>query len=252
MAWSGGIVLPGSWGGPCDVKVPSKAAMKLRAAGSAILFFALLGPSPAQQGGATGEPIVFSTAPLPKAFLRRPYYFKLEAQGGITPLTWEVTAGTPPTGIELSPDGTLSGTPTEVDSFRFVVTVTDSGKPVAQKKKQFILPAVAPLVVEWSRKPKVTGHRLEAAIRVSNQTGDDFDFTLIALAVAEDGRATAVGYQHFTLKKDTDEFEIPFAENLPRGAYDLNVDAVGEVASTNSIFRARLAPTEKLQVVLGP
>ena len=66
------------------------------------MCLALLGSSSAQQGAATGEPIVISTAPLPKAFLHRPYHFKLEAQGGITPLTWEVTAGTPPTGIELA------------------------------------------------------------------------------------------------------------------------------------------------------
>jgi Putative Ig domain len=226
--------------------------MNLRLAGSALLALALLGSSAAQQGAATGEPIVLSTAPLPKAFLRQPYHFKLEAQGGITPLRWEVTNGSPPEGIELAPDGTLSGAPTEVDSFHFVVTVSDSGRPVAQKKKEFVLDVVAPLVVEWSRKPRITGHRLEAAIRVSNQTGNDFDFTFIALAVNENGRATAVGYQHFTLKKDTDEFEISFAENLPQGAYDLNVDAVGEVESTNTIFRARLAPTGKLQVVQGP
>ena len=226
--------------------------MNVRLAGSALLLLALLGSSTAQQGAATGEPIVLPTSQLPKGFLRQPYHFKLEAQGGITPLTWEVTAGSPPEGIELAPDGTLSGAPTEVDSFHFVVTVTDSGKPVAQKKKEYILEVVAPLVVEWSRKPKVTGHRLEGAIKVSNQTGSDFDFTVIALAVDETGRATAVGYQHFTLKKDTDEFEIPFAENLPQGAYDLNVDAVGEVESTNTIFRARLAPAGKLQVVQGP
>jgi hypothetical protein len=226
--------------------------MKLNLGGSVLLALALLGSSPAQQGAATGEPIVPTSGPLPKAFLRQPYHYKLEAQGGITPLSWEVTNGSPPEGIELAPDGMLSGAPTEVDSFHFVVTVTDSGKPVAQKKKEFVLDVVAPLVVEWSRKPRITGHRLEAAIRVSNQTGNDFDFTFIALAVNENGRATAVGYQHFTLKKDTDEFEIPFAENLPQGSYDLNVDAVGEVEATNTIFRARLAPTGKLQVVQGP
>jgi hypothetical protein len=226
--------------------------MKLNLGGSVLLALALLGSSPAQQGAATGEPIVPTSGPLPKAFLRQPYHYRLEAQGGITPLSWEVTNGSPPEGIELAPDGTLSGAPTEVDSFHFVVTVTDSGKPVAQKKKEFVLDVVAPLVVEWSRKPRITGHRLEAAIRVSNQTGNDFDFTFIALAVNENGRATAVGYQHFTLKKDTDEFEIPFAENLPQGSYDLNVDAVGEVEATNTIFRARLAPTGKLQVVQGP
>jgi hypothetical protein len=226
--------------------------MKLRVTRSLVLALVLLGSSTAQQGAATGEPIVLATAPLPKGFLRQPYHFKLEAQGGITPLRWEVTNGSPPEGIELAPDGTLSGTPLEVDSFHFVVTVTDSGRPVAQKKKEFSLEVVAPLVVEWSKKPKITGHRLDAAIRVSNQTGDDFDFTVIALAVNENGRATAVGYQHFTLKKDTDEFEIPFGENLPQGSYDVNVDAVGEVEATNTIFRARLAPAGKLQVVQGP
>jgi hypothetical protein len=226
--------------------------MKLTLSGSLLIVLTLLGSSAAQQGAATGEPIVFATAPLPKGFLRQPYHFKLEAQGGITPLRWEVTNGALPEGVELAPDGTLSGAPTEADSFVFVVTVTDSGKPVAQKKKEYTVEVVAPLVVEWSKKPKVTGHRLDAAIRVSNQTGEDFDFTVIALAVNENGRATAVGYQHFTLKKDTDEFEIPFGENLPQGSYDLNVDAVAEVTSTNTILRARLAPSGKLQVVQSP
>jgi hypothetical protein len=225
--------------------------MKLRFAGSALLLLSLLRSAAAQQGAATGEPIVLPTAPLPKAFLHHAYHFKLEAQGGITPLNWEVTAGSLPTGMELAPDGTLSGTPTEADNFRFVATVTDSGKPVAQKKKEFTLNVVAALVVEWTKKPRVTGHRFEAAIRVSNQTGDDFDFTVVALAVDESGRAIAVGYQRFTLKKGTDDFEIPFAENLPQGTYDVNVDAVGEVEATNSIYRARLV-AEKLSVVQGP
>jgi len=107
-----------------------------------MLALALLGSSAAQQGAATGEPIVFATTPPPKGFLHQPYHFKLEAQGGITPLRWEVTNGSPPEGIELAPDGTLSGAPTEVDSFHFVVTVTDSGKPVAQKKKEFSIEVV--------------------------------------------------------------------------------------------------------------
>ena len=169
--------------------------MKLTLSGSLLIVLTLLGSSAAQQGAATGEPIVFATAPLPKGFLRQPYHFKLEAQGGITPLRWEVTNGALPEGVELAPDGTLSGAPTEADSFVFVVTVTDSGKPVAQKKKEYTVEVVAPLVVEWSKKPKVTGHRLDAAIRVSNQTGEDFDFTVIALAVNENGRRDEVGLE---------------------------------------------------------
>ncbi len=72
------------------------------------------------------------------------------------------------------------------------------------------------------------------------------------MAVNENGRATAIGYQRIPLKKNTLGLEIPFGENLPRGAYDLNVDAVGEVAATNSIYRARLVPNEKMQVQQGP
>jgi hypothetical protein len=35
------------------------------------------------------------------------------------------------------------------------------------------------------------------------------------LAVNDIGRATAIGYQHFGLKHETIDFEIPFGENLP-------------------------------------
>ena len=228
--------------------------MNLKLTRSALLVLVMLAPamSVAQQAGALGEPIVLQTTSLPKGFLCQPYHFKLEAQGGMLPLKWEITAGAQPPGIDLSPDGNLTGAPTEVDSFHFIVTITDSGKPARERKKEFTLDVVAPLLVEWSKKPKIAGRRLEGAIKVSNQTEQDFDFTFIALAVDPTGRATAVGYQHFTLKKDTDEFEIPFGENLPFGTYDLHADAIAEVAATNAIYRAHLATAEKLQVQQGP
>ena len=226
--------------------------MNLKLAASILLALTLLGTSSAQQGGAIGEPIVLQTTSLPKGFLRQPYHFKLEAQGGILPLKWEITAGAQPPGVDLSIDGNLTGAPTEVDSFHFIVTITDSGKPARSQKKEFTIDVVAPLLVEWSKKPKVNGRRVEGAIKVSNQTDQDFDFTFIALAVDATGRATAVGYQHFTLKKNTDEFEIPFGENLPFGTYDLNADAIAEVAATNTIHRVHLATQEKLQVQQGP
>ena len=226
--------------------------MNLKLAASILLALTLLATSSAQQGGAIGEPIVLQTTSLPKGFLRQPYHFKLEAQGGILPLKWEITAGAQPPGVDLSIDGNLTGAPSEVDSFHFIVTITDSGKPARSQKKEFTIDVVAPLLVEWSKKPKVNGRRVEGAIKVSNQTDQDFDFTFIALAVDATGRATAVGYQHFTLKKNTDEFEIPFGENLPFGTYELDADAIAEVAATNTIHRVHLATQEKLQVQQGP
>ena len=78
--------------------MPSKALCIYDSRDRHFWALALLGSSAAQQGAATGEPIVLPTAPLPKAFLRQPYHFKLEAQGGITPLKWEVTNGSPAEG----------------------------------------------------------------------------------------------------------------------------------------------------------
>jgi hypothetical protein len=206
----------------------------------------------AQQGAATGEPLAVQTTTLPTAYLRRPYRAQLEGHGGISPLKWKVTGGALPPGLVLGEDGVLDGLPTASGLFPFSVTVTDSGKPAYQRSKDLVLQVVAPLLAEWSRYPKIMGSRVEGAIKVSNQTGQDFDLTVIILAVNENGRATAVGYQHFTLKGNTIGRQIPFGENLPRGTYEINVDVVAEVAATNTIFRARLITGEKLQVQQGP
>ena len=167
-------------------------------------------------------------------------------------MRWEVTEGALPAGIVLGRDGILSGIPTETGEFKFTVTVTDGGRPAVQRNQQLVLTVVAPLMAQWGRYPKVTGQRLEGSIIVSNQTEQDFDLTVIMMAVNETGRATAIGYQRFPLKKSDTGTEIPFGENLPRGSYELNVDAVAEVAATNSIYRTRLVPKERFQIVQGP
>lgn len=200
----------------------------------------------------TPEPLTIQTTGLPKAYLRQSYEARLEARGGTTPLKWELTGGSLPAGIVLRDDGELTGTPTETGDFPFTVTVTASGKPAYQRSQQVSLTVVSPLMAQWGRYPKVNGQRLEGSILVSNEMDRDFDLTVIVLAVNEIGRATAIGYQHFPLKKNTDQMEIPFGDNLPPGSYELDADAVAEVASTRSIYRVRLVPKERFQVQQGP
>lgn len=195
--------------------------------------------------------LAIKTSFLPKAFPRQPYHLQLEVQGGTPPFAWKVTAGTPPTGISLGADGVLSGTPTVIGDFRFVATITDSGRPAHERNKEFLLQVVAPLSMAWGQPPKINGQRIEGTIKVTNQTETTFDLTAVILAVNEIGRATAIGYQRFPLKPNTLDFEIPFGENLPRGSYDVHADVVAEVAEVNNIYRARLV-AEKMQVQQGP
>jgi hypothetical protein len=87
---------------------------------------------------------------------------------------------------------------------------------------------------------------------VSNTTADDVDLTFVVMAVASDGRATAIGYQHFVLRRGTMAKELPFGETLPHGGYVVHVDAVGEVAPKNLIYRERMQTPSALQVTVGP
>jgi hypothetical protein len=220
----------------------------------ALLWFCLIGMASAafaQQDAAIGTPLVIHTVSLPKGFLHQAYHFQLEAEGGIKPLKWTLASGSLPPGINLEDSG-LQGTPNQTGEFRFTLTLSDSGKPAQEVSKEFVLKVVVTLFAEWGRPPKVVGQRIEGSVKVSNQTDYDLDLTFIALAVNEIGRATAIGYQHFTLKKDQSEFEIPVGETLARGAYDVHVDVVGEVAETNSIYRAHLQSKGKLEVQQGP
>jgi hypothetical protein len=118
-------------------------------------------------------------------------------------------------------------------------------------QREYTLNVVSALLMQWKIPARVSGHRIEGSVEVSNTTEEDLDFTFVVLAVNETGRATAIGYQRFPLKKGTTDFEIPFGETVPRGSYVVHVDGVGEVADKNQIHRARLQ-TEALQVTLGP
>jgi putative Ig domain-containing protein len=205
---------------------------------------------PAQQDA--GEPLVIRTTSLPKAYVKQPFEARLQAQGRSAPFKWEVTDGHLPAGIALRRDGILSGVPSEAGEFPFTVTVTDSGSTAYERKQQLSLLVVSPLMAQWGRYPKVNGRRIEGSVLVSNQTDRSFDLTVIVLAVNEAGRATAIGYQHIPLKKNSDPIEIPFGDTVARGSYQVNVDAVAEVAATNSVYRARLVPKERFLLKQGP
>ncbi len=192
------------------------------------------------------------SGPILKAFLRAQYREQLEAQGGSAPYTWKLDHGDLPRGLTLDRTGVLSGMTTEVGDFHFVVTVTDSGSPAHQRSQDLTLRVLAPLAVQWGNQARINGQRIEGSVKVSNQTGQDFDLTFVVLAVNDIGRATAIGYQRFNLKHETIDFEIPFGENLPPGGYVVNVDVVAEIAETNTIHRARLVTPGKLQMVQGP
>lgn len=71
------------------------------------------------------------------------YSFQFSAQGGGTQ-TWSVVSGALPAGLQLSPGGLLSGTPTATGDFTFKVQVSDGTRVASQT---YALSVVAPLTI---------------------------------------------------------------------------------------------------------
>ena len=212
------------------------------------------------QQGEQGDLVIANEAQLPDGFPRVAYEFRFRAHGGVPTLHWQVMKvsrdghplGDLPPGLKLEDDGLLHGQAERAGEFQFTVAAFDGGKPQQAVQKNFTLRVKSALIIEWKSAAHVNGGRIEGSVAVTNTTPDDMDLTFDAMAVAtENSRATAIGYQHFLLKRGTVAMELPFGENLPHGGYIVHVDAVGEVAAKNVIYREKM-DTKALQVVVGP
>lgn len=204
--------------------------------------------------GPQSEPelLIKNEAGLPDAYPRMSYEYRFHARGGVPVLQWRVEKGALPPGMKLEDDGRLHGAPEYKGEFRFTVSVRDGSNPQQAVRKEFTLHVFSAFTLTWKVPAHVNGNRIEGSVAVSNATPEDIDLTFIVMAIAANGRATAIGYQHFVLARGTIGKELPFGETLPSGVYVVNVDAVGEVAAKNLIYRERLQTPSALQVAAGP
>ncbi len=200
-----------------------------------------------------GSGLVIEPGELPPTYPHGRYQVVFHARGNYVPvLHWNVEKGTLPPGITLDDNGVLHGEAQRTGEFQFVVAVRDGGKPQQAVQKAFVIKVVEGITVTWKDPAHVTLNRIDGSVEVSNTTRDDMDLTFDVKAVAENGRATEIGYQHFPLKSGTVAMTLPFGETLPHGAYVVYVNVVGEVARRNKIYRQRMQTAEALQVVVGP
>lgn len=235
---------------------------------AAIVFFTILASAPAPARASTSvvppalpqndgsQLTIQNDSELPDGFPHVAYEYRFHARGG-TSLHWRVVrnfqngspAGILPPGLKLEDDGLLHGQPDRGGEFQFTIAV-DGGTQVVQKN--FVLHIRSALAINWKSIAHVNGNRIEGSVEATNASPDDMDLTFVVMAIAPNGRATAIGYQHFDLKRGTIGFELPFGETLPPGAYNVHVDAVGEVDARNQIYREKMDTPRPLHVTVGP
>lgn len=90
---------------------------------------------------------------LPNATKGEPYSHEFQAIGGESPYTFTLT-GTLPAGMAFT-DGVLAGTPTEIGTFIFTVTVTDAGGATDTHEFTFVVEQAA-LVIDATNPPNGT------------------------------------------------------------------------------------------------
>jgi hypothetical protein len=210
----------------------------------------------AGQGAAASDAdsgLVIWPVELPDTYPHGPYHLIFQPRGNYVPvLHWKLASGTLPPGIKLDDNGVLRGEAERAGEFQFVLSVKDGGQPQQVAQRAFTIKVVEAITVVWKTLPHVAGNRIEGSVEVTNATPEDIDLTFDVKAVAENGRATEIGYQHFPLKRGTIGMALPFGETLPHGAYIVNVNVVGEVAKRNAIYRQQLQTPQPLQVAVGP
>jgi hypothetical protein len=81
------------------------------------------------------NPPIITTTTLPGGTVGQPYSQTLQTTGGIGLLSWSLSGGSLPAMLSLSPNGVISGTPTNTGTASFTVRVTDS---LNQSDTQFL------------------------------------------------------------------------------------------------------------------
>jgi hypothetical protein len=236
-------------GGDFDSSVKSYNSRMCQIPSLVLIGLAVLTSSTFAQQSQPAKPTSNVPIALPKASLWNRYSFQFQATGDHGPYRWRVVNGVFPRGVNLREDGELSGEIVEQGQSNFTIAEIDRGGE--QKQQNCVLATETPLATLWSKHAEVNGQRIDGSIKVSNNTGRDFDLTFVVLAVNDIGRATAIGYQHFPLKQNTKDLEIPFGDTLSSGNYIVNVDVVGEEPQSNMIFRSRLV-SGKEAITQGP
>jgi len=197
------------------------------------------------------ELVIENDSDLPDTFPQANYEvrFLVRGRGGIH---WHLEKGAIPPGLRLEDDGWLHGHPQHTGEFQFTLSAWEGSRRDQAVQKGFTLRVHSALMLNWKNYAQVRGSRIDGSAEISNTTPDDIDLTFIVVALPPNGRAVAIGYQHFLLRHGVVEKELPFGETLPHGGYVVRVDAVGEVATKKVIYREYLQTPAQLQVAVGP
>jgi hypothetical protein len=166
-------------------------------------------------------PLSIATTSLPNGTVNVSYSATLQLTGGTPPLTWSAAPGLP-SGLSLSSDGTISGTPATPGSSCLVFTATDSSTPPQDPSQGLCIGINQP---DSSHNGLLKGHYAFLINRLGHSQLKTF--TQIATA----GSFVADGAGNVTGVSDTNGSSLGVVANEPfTGTYALGADNRGTLS----------------------
>lgn len=200
-------------------------------------------------GFARSQDLQIQPLPSQGMILGQSYTLPLQATGGTSPYAWHLVQGELPPGLKLHPHtGKITGSPTMAGDYRFTIGAADESIPKQHAQREFVIHVIAGLTVDWKEPPAVQGSSISGSAVVTNDTGVDFDLTVVIVAVNEIGRATTLGYQHFKLPAQSSSPVIPFGSSPGIGTYYVRVDAIAHQPSHHFVYRANKQTSDSIKL----
>lgn len=197
-------------------------------------------------------PLTITAAAPPPATTGSHYNFPVTVTGGTPPYHWQVVAGKLPPGLRLGEStGEIDGVPGAPGKYHFTIAVSDGSVPPTRVQREFTITVEAGLIIDWKQPPRVIGDSIRGSVVVANHSSETVTLTVVVVAVNDISRATALGYQELPLQPNAEQV-IPFGSAPGTGQYVVHADAVGELESSNSIYRARKQTDPDRPLVIEP
>jgi large repetitive protein len=186
------------------------------------------------------DPITIGTTSLDQAIEGQTYSQQLAATGGSGGYSWLVTAGSLPTGLTLSPTGTISGTPIAPGTANFRVRASDSGGRSATA--DLSIPVVQTLAVHtWALPDASVGESYLAPIQpvgglgtlTWNVSGEAASWLTISPAGVLSGTPTTGGASTVTITVSDESGQqatrqLPIVVRAPLAIADVSLSAATE------------------------
>ena len=127
-------------------------------------------PTPVPMRPPASSSLAVTIGALPDGTVGSPYSAMLAASGGLFPYTWSLAKGSLPSGLALSPNGAIAGTPIAAQAASFTVQVRDSATP-AQVATARLWISILPAAFSGATSPNWSGYVIQSSTMVIDASG---------------------------------------------------------------------------------